>query len=37
MKDQGTRIRLERQEYPDKSLSDALEEKLDAKGGLPYY
>lgn len=28
MKEKGARIRLERQEYPNKSLSDAIEEKL---------
>lgn len=33
MKDGKTRTRLERQEYPKKSLADALEEKLDAIGG----
>lgn len=28
MKEKGTRIRLERQEYPDKNFADAIEEKL---------
>lgn len=28
MKEKGTRVRLERQEYPDKTLADAIEEKL---------
>ena len=28
MKEKGKRIRLERQEYPDKNFADAIEEKL---------
>jgi hypothetical protein len=30
MKEKGTRIRLERQEYPNKNFADAIEEKLNA-------
>jgi hypothetical protein len=30
MRDKKTRIRLERQEYPNKTLSEAIEEKLNA-------
>lgn len=33
MKDGKTRIRLERQEYPQKSVAEALEEKLNAAAG----
>jgi len=33
MKEQGTRIRLERQEYPAKTLLEAIEEKLYAGEG----
>jgi hypothetical protein len=32
MKDKKTRIRLERQEYPNKTIQAAIEEKLDAGG-----
>jgi hypothetical protein len=31
LKDKGTRIRLERQEYPNKSFVEAVEEKLNTQ------
>ena len=31
LKDKGTRIRLERQEYPNKTFAEAIEEKLNAR------
>lgn len=34
MKDGKKRIRLERQEYPNKSLADAIEEKLNSNNGV---